>query len=402
MLKVLHVTYYDQYSGSGRAAFRLHSALKNSGAAQSSMLVMQKTSDDPSVTEFPAAAYRRAVISQRLSARLISLIHDGNPCAHSLNLFDNPAALDAINGSDADLIHLHWPGGEMLSIRQIPRIRKPVIWTLHDTWAFCGAEHYINPLDPGDTRYKTGYNGSCFDLNSVTWRRKMRHGWSDLPFRFTAPGQWLADRFSDSKLFAGKACSYIPNMIDTNIFCKMDKAAARASLGLPADKKILLTGAQSNAAPVKGMHLLWESLQFFADQKDRFLLCSFGSGKMGDSIPLPHRSFGTVTDEKQMALLYAAADVLIQPSLIENASCIIQESLACGTPVAAFRTGGTPGMTGLDTLAECYDTQELADKIMWAAFHPDQIRIPEQKPDPLKDYLALYEETVQYGGTHHG
>ena len=86
MLKVLHVTYYDQYSGSGRAAFRLHSALKNSGAAQSSMLVMQKTSDDPSVTEFPAAAYRRAVISQRLSARLISLIHDGNPCAHSLNL----------------------------------------------------------------------------------------------------------------------------------------------------------------------------------------------------------------------------------------------------------------------------------------------------------------------------
>jgi len=58
-----------------------------------------------------------------------------------------------INSSDADIVHLHWVQGEMLSISDINKIKKPIIWSLHDMWGFCGAEHIS-----WDNRWKEGYN----------------------------------------------------------------------------------------------------------------------------------------------------------------------------------------------------------------------------------------------------
>ena len=57
-----------------------------------------------------------------------------------------------INNSDVDIVNLHWIQFEMLSISDIVKIEKPIVWTLHDMWAFCGAEHYTN-----DERWKEGY-----------------------------------------------------------------------------------------------------------------------------------------------------------------------------------------------------------------------------------------------------
>ena len=79
-----------------------------------------------------------------------------------------------INNSDADIIHLHWNQNEMLSIKDLTKIKKPIVWTLHDMWAFCGAEHFTT-----DKRWSEGYSSSNrpdyesgFDLNRWTWQRK--------------------------------------------------------------------------------------------------------------------------------------------------------------------------------------------------------------------------------------
>jgi hypothetical protein len=75
-----------------------------------------------------------------------------------------------LNASDADLVHLHWVQGEKLSIADIGFIRKPIVWTLHDMWGFCGAVPYTT-----DVRWCDGYRAdnhpdheSGFDLNLTT------------------------------------------------------------------------------------------------------------------------------------------------------------------------------------------------------------------------------------------
>ena len=77
-----------------------------------------------------------------------------NKVLHSSAFFSSNI-LNSLDSTNADLINLHWVQGEMLSIEDIGRITKPVIWTLHDAWAFCGSEHYPNGCN--DKRYIEGY-----------------------------------------------------------------------------------------------------------------------------------------------------------------------------------------------------------------------------------------------------
>ena len=76
---------------------------------------------------------------------------------------------------------MHWIQGEMISIEEIGRIKKPIVWTMHDSWPFCGAEHHPNGLH--DLRYVEGYkrqNRNSFnegiDLDKLTWEGNLRIG----------------------------------------------------------------------------------------------------------------------------------------------------------------------------------------------------------------------------------
>lgn len=385
-MKILHVNYYDQYSGSGRAAYRIHQAIRQITPFDSGMLVMDKDSGDPDVTALPLGVRTATRFKQRLAARVIGLQRDSNPCAHSLNLFDNAAVLNAINRSDADLVHLHWLGGEMLSVRQFPKIAKPVVWTMHDTWPFCGSEHYMNPLT-GETRYRDGYTAENresgargLDIDRMTWKRKHKYNWSDLPFLFAAPSQWLADAFRASELFHGHDCEVIENPIDIKTFRLHSREEARERFRLPADKKIILFGAQSLDAPVKGMSKLREAFRIIrsvSDPKD-FHLVGFGANAgalLYDDTGFDGMDVGSIHNEALLSTLYAAADVFVAPSLIENLPCTVVEALACGTPVAAFKTGGIPevvkdGVNGC--LAENFDPVKLADAIIECIGRYDQ------------------------------
>ena len=68
-------------------------------------------------------------------------------------------------------------------------------------------------------------------------------------------------------------------------------------------------------------------------------------------------------DDISLVLAYAAADVFVAPSMLENLSNTVMEAMACGTPCVAFHQGGMPdliehGRTGY--LARPYDPDDLA------------------------------------------
>ena len=152
-MKVLHVSEGDISGGAARAAYRLHRALLNHGKS-SRMKVRSKKSDDWTI-DGPVGKIAKAMqLIRPLGNRLMGLQSTSNVNPHSGNFLPSRWA-QAIDSSPADVINLHWVAGETLSIEDLGRITKPIVWTLHDMWAFCGTEHFA--ADDEGARWRMGY-----------------------------------------------------------------------------------------------------------------------------------------------------------------------------------------------------------------------------------------------------
>jgi len=336
----------DIRGGAARAAYRLHKGLQKIGI-DSQMLVQRKESHDPTVVS-PSGNISKALSLARpqlgkIHARIFGESGDG--------MF-SPALVPGrmrhkIEALRADIVHLHWVADEFLSIREIGRINAPVVWTLHDCWAFTGGCHY-----PGDCQNYYRSCGRCpvlrstteFDLSRFVWKKK-RRAWKTFQPTLVAPSHWIAECAGRSSLFNQARIEVIPNGVDLSRFKPIDRGVARELLGLPLDRFLILFGAiKSMSDRRKGADFLLGALQRL--DKRRFKspveLIIFGAdpSEVGDYGGLRTHCFGYINDDIALALLYGAADLVVVPSLEDNLPNVAVEALACGRPVVAFRTGG--------------------------------------------------------------
>ena len=380
-IKVFQVGYSDINGGAARAAYRIHHALRSSGI-DSQMLVNVAASGDWSV-QGPTSKWAKAIsrIRPQLATPLRQLLRTGNPIIHS------PAVVpsrwpDRINASDADVVHLHWVQGEMLSITDIARIRKPIVWTLHDMWAFCGAEHYTT-----DHRWRDGYrrdnrpiHESGFDLNRHTWQRKRKH-WRR-PLQIVCPSQWLADCVSASSLMHDWPVEVVPYPIDLNRWQPIDQRLARQLLDLPQECPLLLFGAMGGGNdPRKGIDLLLAALAHLRNEPNlkNLQLVVFGqlAPQASPQLGFPVHYTGHLHDDLSLRALYSAADAFVLPSRQDNLPNTGLEAHACGTPVVAFNTGGLPDIVDdrvTGALAEPFEPASLAAAIRWLLEDPSRRR----------------------------
>ncbi len=167
--------------------------------------------------------------------------------------------------------------------------------------------------------------------------------------------------------------SVLANAIDTECFRPLPKAAARARLRLPKDRKLILFGAAHGAdEPRKGFAHLQLALQHLAGSQTGAPLQAvvFGGARPKDPPDLGVECLyiGTIKDDDGLAALYAAADVFVAPSIQENLSNTVMEALACGTPCVAFDIGGMPDMIEHRRngyLARAFDAADLAEGMRW-------------------------------------
>lgn len=409
---VLQINHSDVSGGAARAAYRIHHALRDYGV-DSRMRVSNAMAGDWTV-EGPKSKFAKALTKIRspLAGLLTKTLQTGNPIVHSPAIMPSRWS-ERLNASDADVIHLHWVNGEMMSIADIGAIKKPVVWTLHDMWAFCGAEHYTE-----DHRWRTGYTASNrpayesgFDLNRWTSARKRKH-WKR-PMHIVTPSRWLAACARESELMHDWPITVIPNAIDTDVWQPVDKVLARQLLQLPPDVPLLLFGAMGGAQdPRKGFDLLQAALNHLRGQMSGLELVVFGqlTPKAPVDMGFPVHYTGHLHDDMSLRLLYSAADALVIPSRQDNLPNTGVEAHACGTPVVAFDTCGLPDIVEHEKtgyLAKAFDAEELANGLQWVLSHPAPGFLNENARQKVlncfemesiaKQYKTLYEYVLSIG-----
>ena len=375
-MRPLLVNTYDRGGGAAIAALRLHRGLRGIGV-ESRLLVQSRRGNEPGVigARGPLA---RAMAWVR--PRLDSLPARANVRRRG-DLFSPAWVPDHlardVNALAPDLVHLHWIAHGFARIESLAGLAgpgRPLVWTLHDSWAFTGGCHL--PFDC--TRYHEAC-GTCpalgsrdeHDLSRRVWERK-HAAWQGLGVTVVTPSRWLARCVRTSALLGAARCEVIPNGLDLDRFRPGDRAAARARFGLAPQRLVLLCGgAGIGGDPNKGLPLLATALRGLpAERRASLELLVFGT-EPGEALPdtgVPLRVLGFIRDEATLAALYAAADVFVAPSLHENLPNTVMEAMACGTPCVAFDLGGLPDLIEHQRngwLARPAQADDLARGITW-------------------------------------
>ncbi len=413
-MKILLLNTNDISGGAAMAAYRILKGLQQNGI-EAQMLVQSKKGDDYSVIG-PQTKWQK--IFGKLRPALDSI--PVRFYKQRKKIIFSPAFLaDNINKTiqdvNPDIVHLHWIAGGFIKIESLAKIKKPIVWTLLDMWAFTGGCHYDEEC--GKYSNNCGYcpilgSHKKNDLSSKIWRRKEK-SWKNLDLTIVTPSSWLGECAKKGSLFANARIEVIPIGIDLNRFKPIDKNMARDILCLPKDKKLILFGALSALSDKrKGFYLLKEALKKLSSKENKDIeLVIFGSSKPQNEEDLGFEThyLGHLNDEISLAVVYSAADVMIVPSIQEAFGQTASESLACGTPVAAFGDTGLLDIVDHQKngyLAKSFDTADLAYGIKWVL--EDDIRRKKLSRNArekvikefdtikvAKRYMDLYKDVIK-------
>lgn len=368
-MKILHLNTDDIFGGAARAAFRLNDGLRQI-SVDSKMLVQDKKSDSIHVYG-PDSKLSRvwSKIRPALDILPLQLCRERKKTIYHIQWLPG-SPLNNISLVNPDIIHLHWICGGFVRIEALKKIKKPVVWTLHDMWAFTGGCHY----GEGCERFKSSC-GKCPQLSSHeerdfsrwVWHRKYK-AWQNLNPTIVTPSRWLAKCVKESSLFYNKKIEVIPNGIDLKTFKPMDRSIARELLNLPKSKKLVLFGAlDATSDSRKGFQYLkplFQKLKENSLSKDIEIIV-FGSSepKNAPYFGVPIHYMGRLHDDISLVILYSAADVMIVPSTQEAFGQTALEAMACATPVVAFSNSGLKDIVNHKIngyLAKAFDIADFA------------------------------------------
>lgn len=407
-MDVLQISTSDLEGGAARATYRCHQGLKQFGI-NSQVLVQSKLSNDPAViadsSDF-SKLITKLKLAERIDALPLKFYSQPNQGLFSLQWTPDKIAAFA-KEINPDIIHLNWVCKGFLKIETLARLKRPVVWTLHDMWAFTGGCHYSEHCE----NYKKSC-GSCpqleshsaKDLSHWVWQRKVK-AWSELNLTLVATSSWMADCARASSLFRDLRIEVIPLGLDTELYKPYNRCFAREVLNLPQDKQLVLFGAlNATKDQRKGFHLLQPALHKLSkvDWKDSIELVIFGSSQPESPSDLGFKThyLGHFSDDVSLALVYSAADVMVVPSLQEAFGQTAAEAMSCGTPVVAFNATGLKDVvehqhTGF--LAQPYEIDDLAAGIAWTLEDPKRYEtLCKQSRQKARQEFALEVQSQRY------
>lgn len=380
-MKVAHFNTHLSTGGAAIAARRIFSGLNNTKVEQCFVYKIGKTTD-PLYIKCKVSKNSRALparIKNRRKNKIIERARQKYIVSRPVGLeFFSPSILsEGILLSDLnylpDIVHLHWIAGMFdyeSFFKSIPDT-VPLVWTLHDMNPFTGGCHYSN----GCERY-IDQCGNCpqlanseeEDLSRTSINAKIR-SLKDRQVHVVAGSYWLEGEARNSHVFKEAASiRTIHCSVDSDKLRPRNKMDCKQALGINDTQKVIAFGAD-NDIPRKGGHKLLEALKIVCKQNEDIVLLRFGAkpAETHEDESVKIIDLGRLMSLDLQAAVYSAADVFVMPSLYEAFGQVALESMACGTPVVAFDTGGPRdfvknGQTGF--LAEWNNAEDLANKIL--------------------------------------
>ena len=370
---VLHINTWGGIGGAFIASARLHQALLGAGIDSAYAYGRALNGSDSGLAKLPGY--------HKLNRR-------ANPIESGLTKVSRKAGLNDITRFStfdlsnksffqaASVLNFHNLHSDFFSYLALPKLTaaKPAVWTLHDMWSLTGHCAYSYECD----RWKNGC-GQCPALgaepqvnrDATRWEWRLKN-WAYDRARLTivAPSEWLTQQAEQSPLLNRFDIQHIPNGIDTQTYQPLDPDYCRSELNIPKGKRVLMFAAQSLTNTRKGGDLLFKSLMALPSiLKQNTMLLTFGDGddQTLNALGMETLALGYVNSDRLKAILYSAADIFVFPTRADNLPLVLQESMACGTPMVSFNVGGVPdlvrpGITGL--LAAPEDTSDLNAKLV--------------------------------------
>ncbi len=309
-----------------------------------------------------------------------------------------------IKAYSPDIIHLHNIHGYYLNIKMLFDFLKeadiPVVFTLHDCWTFTGHCAYFDFV--GCDKWQRGECGDCpakreyppslvFDRSAENLKEKKALFTSVKNMTLVTPSDWLKDLAKKS--FLGKyECITINNGIDLEAF-RPRKSDILERMGL-GGKKISL-GVASVWEGRKGL----DDFLKIAEKLDtgwHIILVGL-TKKQIKGLPSNITGIERTNSKEELAELYSAADVFVNPTKDEVFGLVNAEAQACGTPVVSYRTGGSPECVDerWGKIVEKGDTGGLLEAIYSVKKTPDINADRFDKNEKYLEYLALYERILR-------
>lgn len=328
------------YGSTGRIMFQIADMVKSVGGTAYTSASFTKSRGE----QFPDTYYRICgAVGKTEHIILAKLTGRHGYYSH----FATYKLIKKIKQVKPDVIHLHNIHGWYLNWKMLfdylKKANIPVIWTLHDCWAFTG--HCPHFMAIGCDKWKSGcyecdlyksYPGCFFDDSRFQYRYK-KECFTGVPnLTIVTPSQWLADLVKKSYL-KDYDTVVINNGIDLKKF-KPRMSDFREKYGL-VDKTVLL-GVAFDWSPRKGI----DDFKRLAEElSEEYAIVLVGvSDVIAKKLPNRIISIACTQNQEELAEIYSEADLFVNPTLEDNFPTVNLEALACGTPVITYQTGGSP------------------------------------------------------------
>ena len=404
-MKVLHINQSDIVGGAGIAGYRLHQGLLGQNV-NSKLLVGHAQINHDNIDQVKRK-FRLEKQINRLTSKL------------GLNYINVVSSFDLVKHpfvQEADILNFHNLHTGYFNYLAIPQLTKskPAVYALHDMWSFTG--HCVYSYDCnrwesgcGKCPYPDTYPAISRDNTHLEWKLKdWIYNKSNLTI--VAPSQWLTEQAKASML-SRFSIHYIPHGIDTIAYQPLDTLLCKSILDISTNKKVLLFGAESLKDSRKGGDLLLKALQQLPQSlKSEMILLTFGNGgeEIISELGIFTLNLGYISSDRLKSVAFSAADLFIFPTRADNLPLVLQESMACGTPMVSFKIGGVPDLvrhniTGY--LAQPENAEDFCNGIV-KLLEDEQLRqtmsencraiaINEYSLDlQVKQYIELYQQML--------
>ncbi len=400
-MKVLQINTFYDFGSTGKIAKGIHDVCEKNGIqCVSGYRYREKNSQEYEDT---------TIVSSWLDCHLHNRFTRYTMLQGWFSYFKTRAFIKKVKKMAPDIIHLHNLHGSYINHKLLFQYIKArnmrVIWTLHDCWSFTGHCPHFDMV--GCDKWRTGcqkcpqykYYTKCYvDNTKLMYKFKKETFGGVKNLTIVTPSKWLAE-IAEQSFFKEYPIEVINNGIDLSVFKPTDSDFRKK---YNCEDKFILLGVAFGWGTKKGLDVFIELSKRLDDSFQIVLVGTNDSidAELPDNIISIHRT----ENQKQLAEIYTAADLFVNPTREEVLGLVNIEALACGTPVVTFDAGGSP---------ECIDSTcgSVVPKDDIDLLYKESLRIKNEQPytkemclkrakafdmnDAFEKYVELYKEKYE-------